>query len=405
MALSRIRVGVAGALLGGALVALSGCPSSNGGAPDAGAEKFDRRTLLAGLAEHVFLERARAFVPAAEALRTASEAYAADRAAARRDAARSAWRAAMATWQELEPMQVGPAGVSTVTTRGEGLRDEIYSWPVVNPCRVDQEVVSKNYANANFFQTALVNVYGLDAIEYLLFAEGDQNACAPQAAINADGSWAALGADERAKRRAEYAAAAAAHVVTMAKRLQDAWDPAKGNFVAQLSKAGGAGSEVKSVQDAVDQVFAAMFFVDLTTKDQKLAAPAALDGKCAGTVCPEKLESRFAKFSKEEVAANLRGLRRLLTGGAPADTARIGFDDWLVALGAGAFASQLVGDLDAAIVAVEAVPGTFDESLARGPAELKAAHAAVKKVTDAMKSTLVTTLSLKVPQEGAADND
>ena len=34
--------------------------------------------------------------------------------------------------------QLGPAA-SALTTGGEGLRDEVYSWPTVNPCRVDQE--------------------------------------------------------------------------------------------------------------------------------------------------------------------------------------------------------------------------------------------------------------------------
>ena len=34
-------------------------------------------------------------------------------------------------------MQLGPAGSSLSAVAGADIRDEIYSWPTINPCRID----------------------------------------------------------------------------------------------------------------------------------------------------------------------------------------------------------------------------------------------------------------------------
>ena len=393
-----------------ALLALfvGACTNGNGGEPPGG---YDRNAMLASLGEHVALSSYRAFQTEAQALQTATAAWSDSFASvpagddAKRAAAQDAWRSAMVAWQRAELLQFGPAGLSTDATGGEGLRDEIYSWPTVNACRVDQVTAGKDYEAPTFFNGTLVNAYGLDALEYLLFRADAGNDCRPQVQINADGTWAALSAEEIARRRAAYAQVVAGRVVADAGRLVDAWDPAKGNFLAELASAGKEGSDFRSTADAVDEVFAAMFYADLELKDMKLAEPSGLSPACTTETCPEKLESRWAKHSKENVVANLQGLRALFTGGAPGDEAKQGFDDHLAAVQAADFAAEIVTDIDAAISTAEGVEGTFEEAIATEPAKVEAVHAAVKKVTDHLKGRLVTLLNLRVPQEGAADND
>ena len=51
---------------------------------------------------------------------------------------REQYRATMLIWQELEVMQIGPARSSLSSVAGKDYRDNIYSWPTVNPCRIDQ---------------------------------------------------------------------------------------------------------------------------------------------------------------------------------------------------------------------------------------------------------------------------
>ena len=114
-----------------------------------------------------------------------------------REAAQQAWRDAMSIWQQAELMQVGPAGGMGMVTAGETLRDRICSLTMVNTCRVDQELVAENFGSPSFFDTALVNVMGLDALEYLLFHVTEDNTCPPQATINTSSQWVQFGADER----------------------------------------------------------------------------------------------------------------------------------------------------------------------------------------------------------------
>ena len=80
----------------------------------------------------------------------------------------------MAVWQQLELLQVGPAGLMGTVAGGDSLRDAIYSWPTVNTCRVDQESARRGFLNLG---AALVNVRGLDALEHLLFTTSADHTC------------------------------------------------------------------------------------------------------------------------------------------------------------------------------------------------------------------------------------
>ncbi len=391
-------------LLFSAAAALSSCSGASNGGPDAGGDTFDRRALFQNLGANVILPTYRDFAAKALSLEQAAAAWegalGTSNEATAREAAQQAWRGAMSVWQRAELMQVGPAGAMGTFTGGMTLRDEIYSWPVVSTCRVDQELVAGNFGTPDFFKNALVNVYGLDALEYLLFYAAEQNTCAPQSSINASGQWAALGAAEIRRRRADYAHAVAAQLRTVAEDLVNRWDPANGNFVSELATAGTAESIYETERMAADELFAAMFYLDLVTKDLKLAVPAGISPTCTSDTCPESVESLWASYSKEELHANVEGFRALLTGNEG-----VGFDDWLVARSATDLATQLVTETDAALAAVDAIPGTLESALASDPESVRAAHAAVKRVSDLMKSQFVTVLNLSVPDEGAADND
>ena len=151
------------------------------------------------------------------------------------------------------------------------------SWPTVNDCAVDQTTVDGDFRAGNFFQANLVNVYGLDALELLLFRGGVDNECSPRNDINLDGTWASLvDSGGLAQRQADYAVVVAEGVSEQADRLRDAWEPSGGNFAADLRDAGSGGSVYGSAKEALDEVFAAFFFLDTDLKDEKLSIPAGI---------------------------------------------------------------------------------------------------------------------------------
>jgi len=319
-----------------------------------------------------------------------------------RIAAREALASMLVTWQQLEVMQLGPAGVSSTFTGGLGLRDGIDSWPQVSPCGADQQVVQNLFGEPGWAAGRLVNVLGTHTLEYLLFRDDVDNACPAAAAINDAGTWAALSPAEIVSRRAIYARVVAEDVAAKVGTLASAWS---GGFAEQLKAAGTAGSVFPTAQQALDESYAALFFLELKTKDRKLAVPAGLHIDCAADVCPELTESPFARLSRSHIEQNLRGARQVFVGENDDGTDGTGLDDLLRNAGHADAATTMVAAVDGAIAAVATFDGTIEDALVTEPQRVRDLHTAVKGFTDELKGTLPSLLGLRVPDEGAGDND
>jgi predicted lipoprotein len=379
---------------------------ATGGQQDAGpfvVPPFSKANLLASIGACA-LASYRDFADKAVALDDAARRLASAPEAAELDKAQDAWLAAMASWQRAEPFRFGPAA-RTPALGALDLRDQIYAFPLGNPCKVDQTVVDKSYASAEF-ATSLISGRGLGALEYLLFHDGSDNACAAAAAINGDGSWAALSAAELAQRRADYAAAAAREVRAHAEALVQAWDPADGNFLAHISRPGRGGSVYATAQDAFNAVSDGLFMLDKEVKDWKLGWPLGLVTDCinAPSTCPDAVESRHARVSTDNLQQNLRGFRDAFEGCGP-DHAGLGFDDWLREIGAGDLADRMVEALIGAERAVAELEPQLEDAIVSDPPRVLTVHAAAKRVTDLLKSEFVTVLDLELPAAVEGDND
>lgn len=388
------------------LVALAVARPVACGGDEVGRSSLDRRIeeVLAAVWPEVVEPAARDAVTAAAALEAACRAWSEAEAVGvggdeARAQAQTAWFDLMARWQRLEAMQVGPAAASLSAVGGLGLRDAIYSWPTTNACRVDQETVERGFDDPAFFAEELVNVYGLDALETLLFSVDGENACPPQVTMNADGSWAALGPAGVRQNRADYAAAVAGRLVADLDALVAAWDPEAGDFAGQLARAGADGSPFESREAGLNAVFDALFYLDSSTKDGKLGSPLGLVD-CGATSCLHLVETPVAGGSHLWVVENLVGFRALYQGGEGA-----GLDDLLVEVGHADVADAMRVALDEADAAAAALQIPVDEAVAGDPAAAIAAHAAIDQVTDRLKSDVAAALLLVVPGEAAGDND
>ncbi len=313
-----------------------------------------------------------------------------------RAAAQDAWGDAMAAWQALEVMQVGPAASSLKAESGENIRDDIYSWPTVSPCRVDQVTSRKEYEDSGFFDEAIINAYGLDALETVLFSPRNENSCSSNSGINREGTWNALGAEGVAAARAEVAVILTDRVADDLQRIRDAWE---GGFADELATAGQGSAVFDSSVKGVNAIYDGLFYMETYVKDRKLGWPLGLRA-CGAEDCSDKVESLLAGQSNEWLAANLDGFRALYTGGEG-----LGMYDLLVAVEEESLADDVIAKLDAADAAVGALTAGLDATLASDPETLEAAHAAVKGVTDLIKVDIATVLALEVPAEAAGDND
>ena len=383
-------------LAGLALIGLgieAGCAP---GKSDGGQLSEEARDAIQGLLEDTWAEvispslsTARA---AAASLADATTAWSEDASSTEaRAEAKSAWMDALAAWQETEVMQVGPAGDSIKVVGGESLRDEIYSWPLTNPCMVDQRTVRGEYAEDGFLGDVLVNSTGFDALETLLFSEPNTHGC-PSIVLD-DADWEALGADGIAQARADYADVLANQIVLDIDSIVSGWEA---GFGEDLASAGTEGSSFIAQIEGANAIFDALFYLETRVKDRKLGWALNLTD-CGADTCMDEIETPVAGGSQVWLASNLKGFRTLFTGGEG-----MGMDELLVSVGHEDLANEVMSNLDAADAAVSALDAPFDTV---DTEKLNAAHAAVKKVTDLLKSDIATVLTLQVPSEAAGDND
>lgn len=340
-----------------------------------------------------------AFLTAAKALESKANAWATERTEENLTAAREAWSEAMSRWQHAELYRLGPAARPD-DPGAQSLRDEIYAWPLISRCKIEEQLVSKAYQGENFTKS-LINARTLSAAEFLLFFEGTDNACGSFSAINANGTWAALSADELTKRKAEYLAAVAKDVVVKGTRLVDAWSPSGGNFLGEFTKAGQTSRAYRTEAQALNALTHALFYVEIEVKDLKLGKPLGIQA-CTESNCA--FESPWAGASTKHVVDNLDAARGLFLG-CGEDDAGVSFDDWLETAGAGDLAERMTTALTHAQAAARAVDGPLEEAATADEEDVQKLYAAVKSFTDLLKTEFVSVLNLELPRTAEGDND
>ena len=312
--------------------------------------------------------------------------------------AKQSWRDAMAVWQIAEVMQIGP-----LLDNNNALRNKIYSWPNTSACALDQDVVLAEQASYDI-NTRTSSRKGLDAIEYLLFNPNLNHSCTvfgtdPQ-------GWNNRTDEDRTAARCGLAKLASADLVSNSEELLTAWNGTANaqGYADILKNAGQQDSVFNNAQDAVNDVSDAIFYVDKLTKDAKLATPLGVFANdCGLSPCAENVESRFANHSLQNIISNIQGLNMIFLGGET--DAGIGFDDYLVDVGAADTATKMRGDLTEVIEFALSLQSSLTDLLVQDPEQVKEVHDQLKDVTDNMKTDFIQRLALELPATSAGDND
>jgi uncharacterized protein len=367
-----------------AVVAVAAC-GGGGGRPDAIGDRFDRAALIERIGRDLLVPVYEQLAPATADLVAAIDADCSG------PGAEQAWRDAIDVWHRADAVLIGPAAMDS-----KAIRDRIYSWPIgaTSTCAVDQEVVAY-WADPVAYDVAtrLPGRRSLVAIEYLLFTPTLEHTCPSQ---SPPPGWATMTADDRIAARCGLAGALAADVAAQAEIVRAGFP----GYVTQL-----AGST--SLHDAVNVVSDSLFFVDTMVKDMKLGQAAGIVVNDCATVqqpCLIEVEHRHADHGKAAILINLETLHAAFTGTIAGEPG-IGFDDFLIEVGADAVAARMVGSLDGAIAAVVAIDGELVGALANDYQAVVDAHAAVKLFTDDLKSQFLTVLGLDIPDDVHSDND
>jgi len=236
------------------------------------------------------------------------------------DELRAAWRDARDPWMESEAFRIGPV-------KDQLIDSSIDQWPI-DAVEIDAVLAGIEPIDEDAIDALGASKKGFHALEYLIF-----------------------GADDLADpRRAAYAAELAADLAEHATTLRAAWT---GGYFDAFVDVGAEGAAFETIKEAVDALINQAVFLTELIVDGKLVAPIEIAGSDAAI---------------DDVAANLRGLRRIW---------EVGLRGLVDARSPGA-ALRLDAELDAADAAIAAVPRPFAGAL-DGP-EAAAALAAVREV-------------------------
>ena len=372
--------------------------------PTAPSNSFNQTLLLQSLTDNVIVPTYTKFAQLAVEQDTAINNYCdaltskAVDTESKQNSAKQSWRDAMAVWQIAEVMQIGP-----LVDNNNDLRNKIYSWPNTSACALDQDVVLAEQASYDI-NTRTSSRKGLDAIEYLLFNPNLNHSCTvfgtdPQ-------GWNNRTDEDRTAARCGLAKLASADLVSNSEELLTAWNGTANaqGYADILKNAGQQDSVFSNAQDAVNDVSDAIFYVDKLTKDAKLATPLGVFANdCGLSPCAENVESRFANHSLQNIISNIQGLNMIFLGGET--DAGIGFDDYLVDVGAADTATKMRGDLTEVIEFALSLQSSLTDLLVQDPEQVKEVHDQLKDVTDNMKTDFIQRLALELPATSAGDND
>ena len=319
-------------------LSLAACDSSTG--PES---ESDAAPVLSNVATDVITATYADLAAEAADLVTAVGAFADDRSAGRLEAARQQWRDTRAPWELSEGFLFGPVDT-------EGLDPSLDSWPV-NRTDLDAVLASSSDLTPATVAGLEATLRGFHTIEYLLFGEDGTK----QAADFTD-------------REVQYLVSATAVLRDDAGTLATLWNPTGGGYALQIANAGTSGSIYVSQNAAVQELVGGLVTITDEVGAGKLGGP-------FGDRSTAEEESRFSGNSLADFADNIRSVRNVYLGDY-AGAAGPGLTDLVAEVDADLDA-RVLAEIDAAIAAIEAIPGPFSDAIFNARPTVQAAIDAV----------------------------
>lgn len=285
-----------------------------------------------------------------------------------REDALPALLAVFEAWQAADVLRI-----DTDAAVALDLRDEVYSWPLVNGCSVDQAT-----AAGNDVAGVLVNAKGLDALLHVLTVDPVDNVCPRQIPPNSDGAWDALSEAEIEAARATYAQDLADTIADDVDAKRTAW----------------ADAEPVDLQAVLDGVYA----LESVVKDSKLGFPLGIVDCSAD--CLSGAEGDATVPSLRWIEANLRAVRTLFAGGEG-----VGLDDVLDDAGHGEVAASFLAGIDDALALSASLDDNLIVAIESDRDAVVAFYDAVDAADEVLRNEVTPGLLLEIPAEVGGDTD
>ena len=314
----------------------------------------DYSALLSNVSNNVILKTYIDLNTKADALAMSLATLEATKTTANLDAARTAWRTARIPWEQNEGFLFGPVDQ-------QGIDPSIDSWPV-NVADLDAVLASSNTLNKNYIDGLEGTLKGFHTLEYLLFGENGTKTV-----------------NDFTPRQFEYLRACAQSLKGSTQKLYDAWRPDGQNFIQNVVNAGKTGSIYPSQKAAVQEFVDGCIVIADEVGNGKINEPFAQQNV--------KLEeSRFSANSKADFADNIRSIRNVYVGGMGVSSGE-GLSNIIKNTDA-TLDTKIKNQIEAAITAIEGIPGTFTTAISQQKAAVSTAQIKVRELQATLEGEL-----------------
>jgi predicted lipoprotein len=190
-------------------------------------------------------------------------------------------------------------------------------------------------------------------------------------------------------RRGTYLVALANDLALRATLMREAWDPAVGNYLGELTGAGESSTTFGTVQIALSEIVNRMAFTAENIQAEKLGIP--VGDAAGGNPQPESVESRFSGRAVQDIEDNLRGIELFYFGSGSPDS--IGLDVYARERDP-QFTDRMRTALDKARVDLDAIGMPLDEAVLAAPGLVHTAIASVGEIQRLIQVDIMGALGL-----------
>lgn len=338
-------------ILGFTLIAFLACSKNN---PVIPAEKVTYLDNISNIGHNVITATYLELAKKASILSTEVMKLERSRTASNLDIARNAWRDARVPWEKSEGFLFGPVDT-------KGIDPAIDSWPV-NVVDLDNVLASNNMLTERFVDALIGALKGFHTIEYLL--------------------WGASGEKQIADftdREFEYLLSASENLKIKTTSLANSWSTSGENYVSNLDQAGTSNSIFVSEKAALQELVNGMIGI----------ADEVGNGKINNPFSQQDLtleESQFSHNSKNDFANNIRSISNVYNGKFNIDGPGI-YD--IIKTKDVALADRINTEINAALTAIENIPGTFSNAIFNDASAVQSAQNAVNTLQNTLESNIL----------------
>lgn len=235
------------------------------------------------------------------------------------------WQKVSYSFHQVDALAMGP--MLEKNSQGLDTKIQLYSWPITNACQIDRAAHEFHFQKNNL-STLPYNSKGLDAVEYLLYADKNKVTCNLKAYPYLQ-NWINLDETQKFQSRCQTAAQLTNDLSALATQLDKKWDRKNGNYTKKLTD----GSVNGSFRQSINQISNSLFFIE-TIKDQRLGIPTGKNNKeCPSGPCLQGIENFKSEQGLKSIQARLESFKIGFLGSRSNQKKFYGIDDYLNHLG------------------------------------------------------------------------